>query len=479
METCVRSILLVSSDLAGRQALAVKLRKDIECMVIEADTPDMALQAVDSLDISLLITDIFLPDKGGLALMQEIRQRYPAVMSVVSLPTDNREYILEALNAGALFYINTPFDLEEAVIVAARSLTHHDLQTHKESKGAKIRKSEGFHGIIGKSPKMQKLFNLVEKIADDGMSTVLIQGESGTGKELISKAIHALSPRDGKNFVPVNCAAIPDELLESELFGYEKGAFTGANQAKKGRVQYADGGTLFLDEIGDMKPNLQAKLLRILQEKEFEPVGGIKPVKVDVRVVAATHRDLEKAVKEGSFREDLYYRLSVVPITIPPLRERLDDIPVLIKKFMQVYNRGKKHPLQGFAPKAMQALMAYPWPGNVRELENLVQRLVILHGGETIQLADLPEKYTENMPETVHAALAPETPDAEELPEGADFNSRVSEFEDRLILQALMKTGGNKKEAAQLLNLKRTTLLEKIKKKQLDKLITDNLLEKS
>jgi len=475
----VRSILLVSPDIPNREALAIKLRKEIECMVVEADSAESALDAAEGLDISLLITDIFLPEKSGLKLMLDIRNHHPSATAIVSLPTDNRENILESLNSGALFYINSPFDLEEAVIVAARSLTHHDLKTHKETKGPKIRKTDGFHGIIGKSAKMQKLFTLVEKIADDGSSTVLIQGESGTGKELISKAIHALSPRGEKNFVPVNCAAIPDELLESELFGYEKGAFTGATQAKKGRVQYADGGTLFLDEIGDMKPNLQAKLLRVLQEKEFEPVGGIKPIKVDVRIVAATHRDLEKAVKDGTFREDLYYRLSVVPIGIPPLRDRKDDIPTLIKKFMQVYNRGKKHPLLGFSPEAMSALISYPWPGNVRELENLVQRLVILHGGETIEASNLPDKYIEYLP-AAPAAEKIESPhqeavfSADELDDGADFNTRVSEFEDRLILQALMKTGGNKKEAAQLLNLKRTTLLEKIKKKQLDKMFTDS-----
>ncbi|GAB4165601.1 MAG: sigma-54 dependent transcriptional regulator [Geothermobacteraceae bacterium] len=342
-----------------------------------------------------------------------------------------------------------------------------------------FRKSDGFEGIIGTSLRMQKLFRIIDQVADDGDSTVLIQGESGTGKELVARAIHSRSPRSQKNFVPVNCAAIPDDLLESELFGYVKGAFTGATQNKMGRIQYAAGGTLFLDEIGDMKPSLQAKLLRVLQEKEYEPVGGVKPVPVDVRIVAATHRDLEKLVAEGKFREDLYYRLSVIPMQIPALRDRRDDIPVLLESFCRVFNRGKRNPLQGFSEEAMRALATYPWPGNVRELENLVQRLVVLHGGETVGLEDLPAKYTAHIAaqgqevrtdSTAPAASA--TPlalhDAIWNGEGIDFNDLVDGLERQLISQALARTGGNKKEAARLLNLKRTTLIEKIKKKQID-----------
>lgn len=340
-----------------------------------------------------------------------------------------------------------------------------------------LRKTDGFEGIIGTAPKMQKLFRLIERIADDAESTVLIQGESGTGKELVAKAIHSCGPRKDKNFVPVNCAAIPDDLLESELFGYVKGAFTGATQNKMGRIQYAAGGTLFLDEIGDMKPSLQAKLLRVLQEKEYEPVGGIKPVPVDVRIVAATHRDLEQLVAEGKFREDLYYRLSVVPLVLPPLRERREDIPQLIETFTKAFNRGKKFGLLGFTEDAMHAMLAYPWPGNVRELENLVQRLVVLHGGEQVDLCDLPAKYA------AHGALPKETekvsstaPVMSDLGvheaiwggDGINFNDVVDGIERQLISQALARTGGNKKEAAKLLNLKRTTLIEKIKKKDME-----------
>ena len=470
MSESMRSILLVDGNREAREGLAVMLRKHIGCVVLESQSPAEALEALQDQDISLVITDLFAPRQGGIELLKQVRADHPQVAVIVSVPYGDRDSVVEALRRGAIFYIHSPYDFEEAVIATARALEHRDLLVHQQKRSPKISKSDGFHGIIGQSPKMLRLFSILEKVAEDGESNVLIHGESGTGKELVARATHAYSPRKGKNFVPVNCAAIPDELLESELFGYVKGAFTGANQSKIGRIQYADGGTLFLDEIGDMKPALQAKLLRVIQEREFEPVGGVKPVSVNVRIVAATHRDLESAVAEGRFREDLYYRLSVVPVHIPPLRERKEDIPTLIEKFVQVFNRGRKNALKGFAADAMAALLEYPWPGNVRELENLVQRMSVLHADDWVSAADLPEKYQ------VPGQAAGETPGAsvvDECVEGMseenfDFNSLVSDFEDRLILKALTKTGGNKKEAARLLNLKRTTLIEKIKKKQLE-----------
>jgi transcriptional regulator with PAS, ATPase and Fis domain len=348
---------------------------------------------------------------------------------------------------------------------------------------------DAFYGIIGRSASMQRLFGLISKLAEDDLSTVLIQGESGTGKELVARAIHAHSPRSTNHFVPVNCAAIPDDLLESELFGYIKGAFTGATGSKIGRIEYANGGSLFLDEIGDMKPVLQAKLLRVLQEREFEPVGGLKPIPVDVRVIAATHCNLEQMVAEGRFREDLYYRLNVIPVSIPPLRERSEDIPLLIDFFIKSIGRTKKNPLLGFEQAALQALTHFPWRGNVRELENLVQHMTILHGGSLVGYQDLPDKYRNGPPPTALSSQprpsqalddvsrpeqlllfsATPPPAASEIwPEsGIDFNTLVNDFETQLIVQALKLTQGNKKEAARLLNLKRTTLLEKIKKKEL------------
>jgi transcriptional regulator with GAF, ATPase, and Fis domain len=338
-----------------------------------------------------------------------------------------------------------------------------------------LRTSDGFEGIIGHSSKMQSLFELIDRVADDRESTVLIHGESGTGKELVARAIHNRGPRQSHHFVPVNCAAIPEDLLESELFGYLKGAFTGAVQNKIGRIQYAAGGTLFLDEIGDMKPSLQAKLLRVIQEKEFEPVGGVKPISVDVRIVAATHRDLEQLVAAGKFREDLFYRLSVVPLNLPPLRERCEDIALLIGTFTKAFNRGRKLTLNGFSEDALEALHSYPWPGNVRELENLVQRLVILHGGAMISSDDLPTKYVAHL----HSGPAQPAAVTEGCTEAAaadhlwsndriNFNEIVDGLERQLINQALARAGGNKKEAAKLLSLKRTTLIEKIKKKEME-----------
>lgn len=349
--------------------------------------------------------------------------------------------------------------------------------------------SDAFYGIIGRSLAMQRLFKLIGKLAEDSSSTVLIQGESGTGKELVAKAIHQHSPRSAHHFVPVNCAAIPDDLLESELFGHTKGAFTGAVGPKVGRIEYANGGSLFLDEIGDMKPVLQAKLLRVLQEREFEPVGGLKPIPVDVRVIAATHCNLEQMVAEGRFREDLYYRLNVIPLSIPPLRERVEDIPLLVEYFVQLIGKSKKTPLRGFDQTALRALTAFPWRGNVRELENLIQHMSILYGGSMVRYHDLPDKYRDGVPPVAQSSTGESQPLADDVsrpeqlllfsstppptihdnwPEsGIDFNTLVNDFETQLIVQALKMTQGNKKEAARLLNLKRTTLLEKIKKKEL------------
>jgi transcriptional regulator with GAF, ATPase, and Fis domain len=359
------------------------------------------------------------------------------------------------------------------------------LDGHEIMTAATHNSRTGFGGMIGRSAQMLELFELISCVAEEGESTVMIQGESGTGKELIARAVHENSPRKNGHFVPVNCAAIPDELLESELFGYVKGAFTGAQQSKIGRVQFADGGTLFLDEIGDMKPTLQAKLLRVLQEREVEQVGGVRPMKVDVRVIAATHQNLEQLVADGQFREDLYYRLAVIPLQAPPLRDRKEDIPVLVEKFIDQFSRRKSDQPTSIDPLAMRSLQGYAWPGNVRELENLIQRLVILHRGKCVTLKELPEKYRaepipeEELPQSLpveslvnqieaEPAVPPvAAPDAEWSDDGLDFNSLISEFEDKLILQALNRTGGNKKEAARLLNLKRTTLIEKIKKKNL------------
>ncbi|KAB0672294.1 sigma-54-dependent Fis family transcriptional regulator [Oryzomonas sagensis] len=365
-------------------------------------------------------------------------------------------------NEDNVFLLSKPLNLDELESLVMRAREFQTMKTPHAWAAPRAPRAL-CSSIIGKSSRMAALFELIEKIAASN-ATVLIQGESGTGKELAARAIHQLSSRSDKNFVPINCAAIPEDLIESELFGHVKGSFTGAYANRAGRFEMADKGTLFLDEIGDMKANLQVKLLRVLQSKEFEPVGSTKSQKVDVRIIAASNKKLEELVESQDFREDLFYRLSVIPITIPPLRERREDIPLLIDFFLDRFNGEKRHEVTGFSSETLGILCAYDWPGNVRELENLVERLVILKDSGLITPDDLPEKY---LARTVQVQ-APAIPAGNAFPEtGICLNSVLDEFENRLILQALERTRGNKKEAAMLLNLKRTTLIEKLKKKNL------------
>ncbi len=327
-----------------------------------------------------------------------------------------------------------------------------------------------FSGIVSENVKMQNVFALISKVARTS-STVLILGESGTGKELIAKSLHKLSGRTGR-MVPVNCAAIPEDILESELFGHEKGSFTGASTAKVGRFQAAQGGTIFLDEIGDMTPKLQVKLLRVLQERRVDPVGSTRSIDIDVRVIAATNKDLRAEVKAGRFREDLYYRLQVVPIELPALRERGDDVELLARFFMDRCCRAGGRDVLEFSSEALTAIKRYPWPGNIRELENLIERLSILAEGSSVSSRDLPDYIARGDASGFATLSGPATrvfETNETIPtEGLDFNAVVDRFETQLITQALERTGWNKKAAAELLHLNRTTLVEKIKKKGLE-----------
>lgn len=321
--------------------------------------------------------------------------------------------------------------------------------------------SNAFDGIVGESTKMQAVFRLVERVADSD-STILINGETGTGKGLIAHAIHKKSYRKDQPFVSINCGAIPENLLESELFGHIKGAFTGATANKTGKFEAANGGTIFLDEIGDMSQDLQVKILKVLEEQQFEPVGACKTVNVDVRIIAATHRDLEEEVQKGKFREDLFYRLFVIPIKLPALRERRSDIPHFVNHFMECLNRSKKTSVNSIADDALAVLLQHDWPGNVRELANLMERLVVIKGEGQISIEDLPEKMKTNAPKSNFSSL-------EITGDGLCLNTAVSEFEKRLIYQSLEKTKWVKNKAAQLLNVKRTTLVEKIKRYDLHK----------
>jgi len=463
LEAAVSHILLFDSNNATRKDLVNDLVTQLCEPCLEADTVELACELFRQHNISLFIFHLSLDDGNSIDLFSELRAKQQSAISILIVPEECTLSAKRILQSGAHFFLHAPFSKDEFCQIICRA---EKLLQSQKAEQQSTQQHSGFQNIIGQAPSMQHLFTLIKRLGDDGDSTILIQGESGTGKELVAKALHTLSPRHQGNFVPINCAAIPEELLESELFGYEKGAFTGAVHNKKGRIQHAHGGTLFLDEIGDMKPALQAKLLRVLQEKEFEPVGSVKSIKTDVRIVAATHRNLDESVKKGSFREDLYYRLNVIPLQIPPLRERREDIAILLETFTQRFCTSKHRNIFTFSPQTVAYLEKYPWPGNVRELENLVQRLSILHMGDVVEPNDIPDKY-------LHGDNAAETISFVNNSGSTDFNSRVSEFEDRLILQALMQAGGNKKEAAELLNLKRTTLLEKIKKKQLDKALND------
>jgi transcriptional regulator with GAF, ATPase, and Fis domain len=350
-------------------------------------------------------------------------------------------------------------DPQELKVVVSRALEHRRLKWENLRLKKQLNKRYGFANMVGNSRAITQVFELIKKVADTD-STVLILGESGTGKELIAHAIHYNSHRRQSPLIPVNCAAIPEELLESELFGHERGAFTHAVRTRLGRFEQAAGGTIFLDEIGNMSPSLQVKILRVLQDRSFERIGGIKTIRVDIRVIAATNQDLEELVRQGRFREDLYYRLNVIPIKVPPLRERVSDIPLLVQHFLLEFSRKQKKPFKRLSPATLGLLSHYPWPGNVRELENLIERLVTLSEAEVVDVADLPEKF-KRLP--APAALGPQV-----LPEhGLHLTAAVQQFEKDLILAALARTNWVKSRAAALLNLNRTTLLEKMKKQHI------------
>jgi DNA-binding NtrC family response regulator len=457
META--RILIADDDKKTRDFVAAFLSYK-GYQVFQAFDGQDALQKIELHDVQMVITDIMMPRVNGLEFIKQLKSTRPDIVTIAYSAFANFEMTANLLKAGAFFYLEKPFNLEELETHVKRGLEHQALQRKSFRSRPCIKNRQLLNNIIGESEKMLSLFEMVEKVASSD-STVLIQGESGTGKELVARAIHDLSDRADKNFVAVNCAAIPDELLESELFGHIKGSFTGAVANRIGRFEMADKGTLFLDEIGDMKANLQVKLLRVLQNRELEPVGSSRPKKVDVRIIAATNQNLDNMVASKAFREDLYYRLSVIPITLPPLRERGSDVALLLNTFLEKFNKSKQRKVQGFDKQAMEILINYDWPGNVRELENLVERLVIIKGSGTLTPYDLPEKYrgVKEKPMNGEDVVLPE--------DGFCLNSAVEEFENKLILQALQRSHGNKKEAAELLNLKRTTLIEKLKKKKL------------
>lgn len=411
--------------------------------------------------VDLAIVDLNLPDGDGIEFMSWLKSMHPACEVIILTGHGTIDSAIRATQKGAFHFVTKPFNLEELMSLADKALTHKKLQSENQQLRTELNKKYKFDQIIGASDSIHEVLRLVERVADAD-STILVTGESGTGKELIARAIHYNSPRANAPFIPINCGAIPAELLESELFGHIKGAFTGAISNRIGRFELADGGTIFLDEIGDLDPSLQVKLLRALQERSFEPVGSTKTVQVNVRVIAATNVNLEDAVTKGRFREDLYYRLNVIPICVPALRERRTDIPLLLKHFMDIFSRAKGRGLAGIGPEALECLVHYQWPGNIRELENLVERMTILKGQGIVDVSDLPPKYRASASSSMPDVGAVDIPEA-----GLDFNTAVDAYENALIMKALEKTGWNRNQAALLLRLNRTTLVEKIKKKGL------------
>jgi DNA-binding NtrC family response regulator len=462
--TPMKKILIVDDDSTLRTALfRVLTRKGFQ--VLTAATVSEA-QSLAATNIDLAILDVQLPDGNGLDLMTQFKNRYQNAEVIILTGNGSIEMAVQATQRGAYHFIPKPFNLDEFTSIVDKAIDHNSLNSENKLLKEQLRGKYQMTNIIGKSKEISEVIELASRVAETD-STVLITGESGTGKELVAKGIHYNSDRKDKPFVPINCGAIPAELLESELFGHVKGAFTGAMNSRKGRFEMAEGGTIFLDEIGDMSPTLQVKLLRVLQERQVEPVGSNQSLDIDVRVIAATHVNLEKAVAEGRFREDLYYRLNVIPIPIPSLKERNEDIPILIEHFLTKFNKEKKSGILGIESDALEVMMNYTWPGNIRELENLIERICILKRDGRIEGKDLPRKFFDptnsSSPTTgTTTASTPKVPD-----EGMDFNSAVDAYENALILQALEKTGWNRNQAAILLSLNRTTLVEKIKKKGL------------
>ena len=446
-------LLLVDDEPALRELMAERLsERGFE--VAEANTGEKALEYLEQFAFDILITDLRLPGIGGTKVIEAARERYPGIVAIVITGYGTVKDAVEAIKRGASDFVAKPFQFDELVHVLDKALEQRRLASENAYLRSQLEQRYQFGGILGRSRPMQELFHLLETVAS-ASSTILITGETGTGKEVVARAIHHNSPRKAYRFVALKCSAIPESLLEAELFGHVRGAFTGAVGARQGRFEQAHKGTLFLDEVGTMSTALQMKLLRALQEREFERVGDNQTIKVDVRVIAATNSNLAGMVAQGSFREDLFYRLNVIPIHLPPLRDRREDIPLLARHFLDKFAPGTQMQVsQG----AMRVLMAFSWPGNVRQLENAIERAVTLSSGrKEIDLADLPPDI-QAVPDATVAPFV-EFPD-----DGLDLPAYLSSIEKDLIKRSLQRTGGNRNKAAELLRLKRTTLVEKLKR---------------
>lgn len=426
----------ICADVAA--ACGMKARK--------AASAEEALELLEQYPVDILLTDLKLPQTSGLDLLKQVHGLYPQVAMIVLTQYGTIDSAVEATRLGAADYVTKPFRVEELRTRLERVARDVELDQENRLLREQLRTRPGFGGLIGITPKMQRVYKLIERVSQHEYP-VLILGESGTGKELVARSIHFHGPRKDKPFAPVDCSALVPTLIESELFGYVRGAFTGAVHSKQGLIEAAQGGTLFLDEIGDMPVDLQAKLLRALQEREVKPVGSTERRSINVRIIAATNRDLEAAIRGGTFRQDLYFRLNVVQIKLPPLRERKTDIPLMVTAFLEKYS-DPQQPVRSISQEALQRLIAYDWPGNVRELENAIERAVALGSGPIVHVGDLPSNLL--------------YPPADRLPE-KDELLPLDELERRAILRTLRETGGDKLAAAKLLGIGKTTLYRKLK----------------
>jgi DNA-binding NtrC family response regulator len=441
------NILIVEDEPRMRRLLEISLGEDGHNVHTSGDA-ESGLLHLRRAATELVVTDLKLPGMNGLEFLQEGKRLNPALPFIVMTAYGSVETAVDAMKAGASDYVLKPFTMAEMKLVINKELDVQQVRDENVRLKEALGKRYHFQNIVGRSKKMQEVLALVERVAPTN-STVLIGGESGVGKDLIARAIHQNSRRASGPFIKINSTAIPDTLFESELFGFERGAFTGALASKPGKFELADKGTLFLDEIGDVPAAIQVKLLRVLQEREFERLGGTKTLKVDIRMIAATNRDLRAALEEGTFREDLYYRLNVVPIDIPPLREHKEDIPDLVNHFLVRFAADSEKEIEGIMPAALDELMEYHWPGNIRQLENSVERAVALSAGRTIDVADIHLDSTQRK----SSAAAPGS-DGQFLPEGMT----LEQWEDNMIREALRRANGNKSQAARLLGLSRNAL---------------------
>ena len=453
----MKKVLIIDDEISMRRALQNAFEKN-NYQVTAVSSKKELQQLSGEAKFDLALVDMILPDGNGIDLIPLLQKKYAGIQINILTGHGSIDSAIEAMKKGAFHFFTKPFDINEVLNICQKALNQAGLEKENKQLRDCIKKQYSFEHIIGQSEPMVHLLKAVKKVAQSN-ATALIQGESGTGKELVAKAIHFNSPRSKKPFIAVHCGAIPHDLLESELFGHMQGAFTGAIKDREGRFQAAHGGTIFLDEISTMPVSLQVKLLRVLQERQFEPVGSAKVIDCDVRVIAATNSDLAQDVKDNKFREDLFYRLNVIPINVPPLRERAEDIPLLLKTFIHQINQKNNYQISKVSSQVVQALLSYLWPGNIRELENLVERLCVMKEEGIIEWEDLPPPYKKITTPALKDFHIPDT--------GIDFKSTITHFEDNLIVNALKKTQGNRSQAAHLLKMKRTTLIEKLRKKNI------------